>query len=85
MNISAAELNSQICEHYNLKKFDCLGALFGWNYKPSTTYVITVTEEKLQGLRDFESEYFELYVTHCRMIYEYLLEKGCSDVVYITQ
>lgn len=81
--ITAKELNKQIKKQYNLKNFNCLAALFGWGYRENVKYAITINEEKIQDLRNFETQFFELYVTHCRMIYEYLWEQGFRDIVYI--
>lgn len=82
---SAKEINEEICKLHGLEEFNCLAALFGWGYQNNVTYAITITAQKIQGLRDFEAEFFELYVKHSRMIYEYFWDKGFrdNDLIYI--
>lgn len=82
---SAKKINEEICKLHNLEEFNCLAALFGWSYQEDATYAITITAQKIQELKDFEAEFFELYVKHCRMIYEFFWNKGYQNgaTVYI--
>lgn len=81
---SAKDIDKEICKLYNLDDFNCLVALFGRKYQKDATYVLTITKQKIQNLKELESEFFELYVKHCRMIYEYFWNKGYQNTsIYI--
>lgn len=81
---SAREINEEMCKIHDLEEFNCLAALFGWGYRENVSYAITITEQKIKDLQSFEAEFFELYVKHCRLIYEYFWNKGYHNAtVYI--